>query len=305
MLFFDTLEIRHHARLKPFFARQPCWLSLYSLPSLIAWRNADGFVIRFAVQDDAVIVLAEHKTETDQTHLVLPIPSVGWKPEQLAKLCQATDVPRVWFVPDTYLNTHGAEAISAHFEVTEQPEYEDYVFLTSALAELKGKRYSKKRNLITQFEREYVEPDRVKVEPIGEPNLGDCRVFLEEWCKERGCEEGKQEMLACEKKAFMEALSAFAALGFEGVAVRIDGKVSGLGASSALCEDVGVLHFEKAFTAHKGLYQYLDRECARRLFAGRFTYVNKESDMGVAGLRQAKSSYYPVQRIKSYLLTLR
>jgi len=34
-------------------------------------------------------------------------------------------------------------------------------------------------------------------------------------------------------------------------------------------------------------------------------YINKESDMGVPGLIQAKRSYYPVMMIKSYKLTLK
>jgi uncharacterized protein len=305
MISFELLEIGHYERLAPFFARQPCWLSAYSLGSLIAWRNADGFVVRFTVQDDAVIVLAAHKRDENQSHLTLPVPSLGWSPGRLARLCQETGYPHIWFVPDTYLATHGVAEVGALFAVVEQPEYEDYVFLTSDLAELKGKRYSKKRNLIAQFEREYVDFERVRVDPIEEKNIADCLVFLEEWCTERGCEDQEEEMLACEKKAFQCALSHFAPLGFAGIAVRIDGKIAGLGACSALCEEVGVLHFEKANANHKGLYQYLDRECARRLFAGRFVYINKESDMNLPGLRQAKTSYFPVQKIKSYLLTLR
>lgn len=305
MLHFETLDIGHHARLAPFFARQPSWLSSYSLGSLIAWRNADGFVVRFAIDHDAAILVAQHKKDAQLSHLILPVPSVGWPPEQLVRLCQESGVSRLWFIPDNYLQTHGLEAIAALFDVAEQPEYADYVFLSRDLAELKGKRYSKKRNLITQFEREYVDRDRVGVETIDEKNLSDCQVFLEQWCQERGCDDNHEEMLACEKKAFQNALAHFRPLGFTGIAVRLDGKICGVGAASALCEDVGVLHFEKAFTDHKGLYQYLDRECARRLFAGRFVYLNKESDMNVPGLRQAKSSYFPIQKIKSYLLTLR
>jgi hypothetical protein len=71
-----------------------------------------------------------------------------------------------------------------------------------------------------------------------------------------------------------------------------------------LTDTMGVLHFEKAHTHIKGLYQYLDRECARRLFNG-YAYLNKESDMDVPGLVQAKKSYHPIKIMKSYQLTLR
>jgi hypothetical protein len=86
-----------------------------------------------------------------------------------------------------------------------------------------------------------------------------------------------------------------------GILIRVDGVVSAFGIASHLTDNMGVLHFEKAFASMKGLYQYFDRECARRLF-GNYTYINKESDMGIPGLAKAKKSYHPVMRVKSYKL---
>jgi hypothetical protein len=67
---------------------------------------------------------------------------------------------------------------------------------------------------------------------------------------------------------------------------------------------MGVLNFEKAFSDIKGLYQYFDRECARRLFPG-MAYINKENDMGEPGLQKAKKSYYPDRIVSAYELTVR
>ena len=84
----------------------------------------------------------------------------------------------------------------------------------------------------------------------------------------------------------------------------LDGEINAFGIASRLTENMGVLHFEKAFASKKGLYQYFDRECARRLFKG-CSYINKESDMNVPGLAKAKKSYHPVMTVKSYILTVR
>ena len=73
---------------------------------------------------------------------------------------------------------------------------------------------------------------------------------------------------------------------------------------SYLTDDMGVLNFEKAFSRMKGLYQYFDNQCARRLFDD-YRYINKESDMGEANLAKAKKSYHPATMIRSYELTLR
>mgnify|MGYP000405684838 CR=1 FL=1 len=61
---------------------------------------------------------------------------------------------------------------------------------------------------------------------------------------------------------------------------------------------------EKADAEIKGLYQYFDQQCARRLFNG-YTYINKESDLGIAGLAKSKRSYYPVEKVKAYRLLLK
>ncbi|MDD5775825.1 MAG: phosphatidylglycerol lysyltransferase domain-containing protein, partial [Candidatus Omnitrophica bacterium] len=83
----------------------------------------------------------------------------------------------------------------------------------------------------------------------------------------------------------------------------IDGVVNAIAIMSALHEKTGVLHFEKAFSDIRGLYQFLDNECAKRLFS-QYEFINKESDMNIAELAQSKKSYHPVQRIKSYCLTV-
>jgi signal transduction histidine kinase len=90
----------------------------------------------------------------------------------------------------------------------------------------------------------------------------------------------------------------------DGILLRIDGEINAFGIASRLTENMGVLHFEKAFASKKGLYQYFDRECARRFFKG-CSYINKESDMNVPGLAKAKKSYHPVMTVKSYMLTVR
>jgi uncharacterized protein len=89
----------------------------------------------------------------------------------------------------------------------------------------------------------------------------------------------------------------------KGILVRVDGKVSAFGIGSLLNGTTAVLNFEKADSGIKGLYQFLDNECARRLFSG-FLYINKESDMNIPNLAESKQSYNPMLRIKSYTLSL-
>ena len=58
-------------------------------------------------------------------------------------------------------------------------------------------------------------------------------------------------------------------------------------------EDMFVVHIEKAFAEIQGAYPVINREYVKSMMQG-YTYVNREEDDGVAGLRKAKESYHPV-----------
>ena len=134
--------------------------------------------------------------------------------------------------------------------------------------------------------------------------LSECIDFLEKWCEERNCDIKEDETLLCERQAAINTIENIDLFELDGILLRIDGETNAFGIASRLTESMGVLHFEKAFASKKGLYQYFDRECARRLFKG-LPYINKESDMNIPGLAKTKKSYHPVMTVKSYILTVR
>jgi hypothetical protein len=63
------------------------------------------------------------------------------------------------------------------------------------------------------------------------------------------------------------------------------------------------VHFERALRSYKGLYQVINWETAKAVAAQGFDYLNREEDMGDAGLRDAKMSYHPVEIVKAHELT--
>lgn len=299
---FKLLEPSDFSTLKPFFQRLPYSLCEYSLPSIVTWRDVDEFAVRFAIEDGTLLMTADNGADAEHNHMALPLPADRFEPERLHALTLELGFPRLDFVPEEYVAAHGIEALSRFFEVAENTDFEDYVYRTEDLAELQGRNYAKKRNLIHQFETEYLEQHRVRVEPITPANAEECLEFVDAWCLERDCEGEDKPLMACEKQATINGLEEFERLELSGILVRLDGAVSGIGVRAPLNEKMGVLHFEKAFMEHKGLYQYLDRECARRLFLGRDELINKESDMGLDGLRQTKRSYFPSSRVRCYKL---
>jgi hypothetical protein len=292
-------------RLRPYFAGQSYPLCVYSLAALICWRNHEYYPCATEV-NGSLLIGAEFTRHREYRHLILPLsPGRRHSPAELGALARTAGFPSYWFVPASYLDGWPRAEIETHFVVSADPAMSDYIYRSDDLAQLAGNRYARKRNLVRQFEREYVQPGRAALEPIAAANRDECLVFLDHWCREHDCDEAADSELACERLAAQNALADLETLAMQGLLMRIDGQVRAFGVASHLTEEMGVLHFEKADAGIKGLYQAFDRECARRLLAPRYRWINKESDMGLANLAKAKRSYYPERVEQAFRLTLR
>ncbi|MFO8085802.1 MAG: phosphatidylglycerol lysyltransferase domain-containing protein [Desulfobacterales bacterium] len=301
---FKKLTPDDYPKLKNFFINQKYQHSAYCLTSIIAWSTEFYHPVG-ATDGDTLFVGAEFIKHPDRRHLIMPISiNSEFNPKKLYQIAKDTGYHQYFFVPEEYINTYGKDRIASLFTVTEQTAFKDYVYLTQDLATLEGNKYSKKRNLINQFKREFVTRKFVKTAPITKDIADECIDFLEKWCEERKCDKETDEELYCEKQAAINTIKNVDLLGVDSLFLRLDGKISAFGMASRLTPDMGVFHFEKAFSEIKGLYQYFDNLCAKKLFK-QYSYINKESDMDLPGLAKAKKSYYPIKMIKSFRLVLR
>ena len=303
------MDFRHitpsdYPELKPFFQKQRYRLCYYSLPSILTWSN-HIYQPYGLIEDDTLVIAVEYATRVDDRHLMLPVsPAREYNPEELLKLALRLGFDTYRHVSDEYVTRFGEDRIEPFFNVREQEGYADYLYLTENMATLKGRKYSKKRNLINQFRRDYLDEGRVETEPVTSSSTSDIMDFLERWYVEHDMPVDEDEDLVCEKEAIASNMANIDLLGTPGIVLRIDGEIRGFGLGAPLTEDTGVLHYEKAYSRIKGLYQYLDSLCAR-LFLKGCKYISKENDMKHPGLTQAKRSYYPVRMVKSYQLTVR
>jgi len=298
---FERLELKHYELLKPYFESQPFGLSVFSAVSVFTWRNEAGFSVHFGFdENDTLIMAALNPQSPKDSYLALPLPPDPYSPEKLKELALKLGFDSFDLAPEAYLDIWGTDRVSACFELSEQDKYADYVYKTSNLANLPGHQFSKKRNLIKQFEREYVESDRVEIVRISKDLASECKDFIDSWYHDKERENDSDD-----QKAAIRTIDEFDELELTGIAIRIDDTVSGIGTCARLTDEMGVMNLELADHEKKGLYQFLDRECASRLFAGRFEYINKESDMGLPGLKQSKRSYHPDSRVRCFKLSVK
>jgi hypothetical protein len=301
---FKPLAVSDYNTLKTFFKEQPYSLSIYSPAPLIAWSNLK-FRSCYTIVDGILFIVGEPEDHPEDRHLILPVSQERmFSTKELHRFARDLGFEQYWYVPEDYLKMIDSDELETLFSVEEQKEFADYIYLTDELIHLKGNKFSKKRNLIHQFNREYLRKGRVLVEDIRKEHIEECLQFLEIWCAEHDCGVDKNADLACEKAALITTLHHIEYLESRGILIRIDGAVSAFGISSRLNRKTATLNFEKAFSGIKGLYQFLDNECAKRLFS-EFQYINKESDMNLPNLAESKQSYNPVLRVKSFALILR
>ena len=169
----------------------------------------------------------------------------------------------------------------------------DYVYQVKELAELKGRNYAKKRSHV----KHCMENHDCRFELISERNLDDCRDLLDRWCGSRRCEEDPG--LHGESGAIRTTLDHFNDFKLLGGAIRVDGRIEAFAIGERLNQDTAVCHFEKAMPEINGLNQLINQWFAKNCLNG-FKYVNREQDLGIPGLRQAKESYHPDHLVEKF-----
>ena len=167
----------------------------------------------------------------------------------------------------------------------------DYVYDIHDLADLKGRKYQRKRNHCNRFRQEF---PNYEVQPITEALIPQVRELSQLWYRQK-LEENPQGDYHMEKAALTRALDHYTALGLEGLVLRIGEEIVAFTMGSFQCCNIIDVHFEKALSQAEGAYPVINFEFARYLREKypQVQYLNREDDMGLEGLRKAKLSYCP------------
>ena len=184
------------------------------------------------------------------------------------------------------------------FEYLEERDKEDYIYNSFDLMNLKGKKYHSKRNHISKFNRLY----NWTFEEICADNIDECKSFCDKWFLENM--DAKRQDIIYEKYAINKAFEFYKELFFVGGIIRVDGNIVALTFGEKINKHIFDIHFEKALKEYTGAYSLINNEFAKR-YLSEFSYINREEDLGIAGLRQVKLSYHPVALLKRYKAFLR
>jgi len=206
-------------------------------------------------------------------------------------------------------------------QVIEDRDNFDYLYLREELAIYPAGKYRKKRALV----RAFTESNNHEIYPLTRERARDALVVLEAW--QQGQEgqasqgaageaepdtEGSPAQYATRQGRVIdeqagindylsakEALTKIDELALTGMVVYVGGKPVAYCLGEELDAETFVIHYEKGVYGYKGLKQFVVQAFAKSL-PEHYKYINREQDLGLPGLREAKMGLRPVGFAKQY-----
>ncbi len=184
---------------------------------------------------------------------------------------------------------HKAERLK-ELSISSEPvrDQYDYIYRRTDLATLHGRHLDAKRNHINRFRAEH--PD-FEYRPLTPEYFDECRRLTEIW-QARTKFKGNSDTIDVEKQVMETIFSNWDALGMTGGSIFVDGRMVAFTYGSAVTTDTLDVCVEKADRHVEGAFAIINQQFAEHL-PEQYVYLNREEDMGIPGLRQAKLSYHP------------
>ncbi|MBR5895976.1 MAG: DUF2156 domain-containing protein [Akkermansia sp.] len=166
---------------------------------------------------------------------------------------------------------------------SDDPGDADYLYRRSDLAELPGTAYHKKRNHIAKFCKKF---SHWHFEEINDKNAADAYLIAQSWVKGQDGSEAHFHEL----QAIKNALKYRHQLGIVGGLLYVENAPAAMSLASYITPSVADIHYEKCTPEYRESYPIINREMATMLHCD---IINREEDLNIPGLRQAKLSYKP------------
>lgn len=277
-----------------FHALQP-EISDLTFTNLFMWQNSYGLKLVYLPDCEYWLLQATPR----KWHPFFLPPLGEWNdPEKLKAALDAMDQlaheegfkMRLRRIPERLADALQRVDASLHFE--EDDRTADYLYLAGDLIKLEGRKYHSKRNHLNQFQRKYL----WEYQPITPPVLKECLAIEQEWFN---IKDSLRSESGDEEKAMALVMNNYHTLGVSGGVIRVGGSIEAIAVGERLNADMAVIHIEKANIKFDGIYAAINQQFAADFGSG-FHFINREEDMGIEGLRKAKSSYHPVRMIRKF-----
>nr|WP_317331951.1 phosphatidylglycerol lysyltransferase domain-containing protein [uncultured Romboutsia sp.] len=295
---FKYIDINSKSELEPYFKLADYEASEYCFSTIYMWRHL--FNAKYYIENDFAIILLEYEKDVFS---IIPLCTKD-------KLSYVVDYA-LNYIKNEYkiiqlkgVNEEIAYLIKVNYKekfiYEKERDLFDYIYDAESLRTLSGRKNKKKRNHVNTFLNLY--KNRYEYKLLDKENFEECIEFLNVW------EQDKENIESSEHKELDEEVISIKEV-FENydklkdkvkiAGVYIDNKLESFTIGEEVNENIALIHIEKANQNIKGLYQYINQQFLLNEFP-KVKYVNREEDLGIDGLREAKLSYHPCKFIEKY-----
>jgi hypothetical protein len=273
---FSEINLEMRGLLHPLFQSLNDGISEFTFANIYLFRNVHNYRIS-RIEDDQFVIRGE---ENGRCFIMLPF-EIPERRILSDLLLTSTYIKAVTEIQAQSLSEMG-------YEIQEDRDNFDYIYLREELSHLEGRKYHRKKNLVNAFINNY----SYEGKPLLEEYYKDVFLIINKW---RDARTSDGDYAAAKEGVEMaELLSLCGGIYY----------VDGVPAAYNLGEEIGegdtfVIHFEKAIGKYKGIYQFINMSFATVL-PDKYVYINREQDLGNEGLRQAKMSYKPHAFVKKF-----
>ena len=299
-LVFNTFSAKDYENIHPYFTLRPTYTCESHFLYHIIWKNF--YNSQLALTDNGLLWL---QNIAGQTAALAPTTSKeNFKNAFLELQNYFTKTLnkklKMYLVDEEALQT--LELDESKYEIIEDRNSFDYIYDGNDLRDLIGRKFSKKRNHINAFLRDY--EGRFEYKVLNQNHTNEILEFTHKWAAKKDSDD-PYNRVESEETGIKNILSSYPIVNTTMAGIYLYNHLEAFTIGSYDHElKLAAIHIEKANPEIRGLYPYINQQFLIHEFPNA-QYINREDDMGIPSLRKAKESYYPLSLAKKYTISER
>lgn len=296
MIVYKKISLQDKALFDFYLGKDFFYISDINFTNLYIWRNARE--IAYAIVNECLVIKTTYTGKTP--YYFYPI---GANEEdkiaciqKMIQDCQTKNEPLEF----QSLEKKSVEILQnffgKKFNFKSNPNRNDYVYDTKELIKLSGRKFHKKKNHLNRFLQNY--PDFTYTS-IDKNNKELVKKVWGTWFKQLKENGEISQGLANENAGINDILKDYEYFNLKGGFISAEEKIVAFSFGEAINDEMVVIHIEKANSYYQGSYQIINQQLLLNEFS-EYKYINREEDLGIEGLRQAKMSYNPIFLVEKF-----
>lgn len=291
---FQEIKLEDKAVFDSFFKAGYYENSHFTFTNLFMWRKP--YNMMWCVENGVLFLKAEWETDEFALQPFGPKEKIQWAIKRLTEYFKTLGKPLIFYGLEKWMADELTAFPDAEFSIVSDQDNFDYVYSSSDLINLKGRKFHSKKNHLNNFHKNYPNTRYIS---ITDEVITLCKLTVNGWYKTRSQDLPDDPFIAAEREAIIEVLNNFDKLMLKGGALVDNNRVIAFTFGEQLNTDTAVIHVEKADPDINGAYTFINQAFVLNEWSD-MKFINREEDMGIEGLRKAKESYRPTKLIYKY-----